>query len=62
MQMEHEKVEEERLKANNNTGLTTFGKDLSSVKYIYTPIYLQILLLAVNFYTNDIQINIGNVV
>jgi hypothetical protein len=35
---------------------------VSSVKYIYTPVYLQILILAVNFYTNDIQINIENIV
>jgi hypothetical protein len=59
--MEHEKVEEERAKENNK-GFSTFGKNIISVKYIYTPIYLQILLLAINFYTNDIKINISNVV
>jgi len=58
--MEHEKVEEERAKENHQ-GFSTFGKNATSVKYIYTPIYLQILLLAINFYTNDIQLNIPNV-
>ena len=58
--MEHEKVEEERVKENSK-GSSTFGKNVNSVKYIYTPIYLQILLLAINFYTNDIQINISSV-
>ena len=59
--MEQEKVDEVKL-MKNNADYTTFGQNLTSVKYIYTPIYLQILLLGINFYTNDIKINISSVV
>ena len=55
--MEQEKVDEVKL-MKNNADYTTFGQNLTSVKYIYTPIYLQILLLGINFYTCDIKINI----
>lgn len=40
----------------------TFGKNLNTTKYTYTPVYIQILLLAVNFYDKAVQINITSVV
>lgn len=49
MQMEFEVVEGERL-ANGSNNFKSFGKDIHNAKYIYTPVYLQILLLAINFY------------
>jgi hypothetical protein len=49
MQMEQEVVEAERSR-NGTSGFNTFGKTVLPVKYTYSAVYLQVLLLAVNFY------------
>ena len=57
--MEHEIVETELAKYNS----PNYHNEVSRPKYIYSPVYLQILLLAVNFYKCAIdQMNINIVV
>ena len=47
---------------NKNTGFVTFGKDLTPLKYTYTPVYVQILLLAINFFDKSVGLNPASVV
>jgi hypothetical protein len=60
MQMEHEAVEAEVEKNKN----TPFGLYKNGPKYIYSSVYIQIILLAVNFYEKAAieQINLNSAV
>ena len=46
MQMEEEVVQS----SHQSNGFNKFGQQEKAVKYVYSPVYLQILLLSVNFY------------
>jgi hypothetical protein len=46
MRMEEEVVQS----SQQNNGFKKFGQQENSVKYVYSPVYLQVLLLSVNFY------------
>ena len=46
MQMEEEAVQGKQI----SSGFSKFGQQETSLKFVYSPVYLQILLLSVNFY------------